>query len=357
MKSKLLIIIIFLVVTVCVQAQMPMPKWQEQLESINKRRAIRDLSVQDYIYMGKAMTEADIETLKKSFLSGDNYMPFYTEEVLSFKKMKEKEAGLLINYREYISNFFDDKVRPGVEVVKIVWKYGELTFPGLCLVTEEGYLLDHVMLNIMIVRDRRKTTRTTLNVTLPQLKQIMVNFFCEVLTQNYGMADGHSIETMMNALQHYEGQYVVDLNKVKLRAINDALFKSPLTDYFYERSQQNFDSTLIGGKGSFSSLFTSEKYLIKENKETYYQKELQVSVHPFLKYICKSYELDGNEPISFFWDKIKADYYGCLYDFEVNEDIKMFLTLYFWPYLCYCANIDFRTGEDKTDFILREIDK
>ena len=31
----------------------------------------------------------------------------------------------------------------------------------------------------------------------------------------------------------------------------------------------------------------------------------------------------------------------------------MFLTLYFWKYLCYFANIDFYTSQDKTEEILK----
>ena len=31
-----------------------------------------------------------------------------------------------------------------------------------------------------------------------------------------------------------------------------------------------------------------------------------------------------------------------------QREVQMFLTLYFWKYLCHFANIDFYTGMDKT---------
>ena len=40
-------------------------------------------------------------------------------------------------------------------------------------------------------------------------------------------------------------------------------------------------------------------------------------------------------------------------DFKTDRDVRMFLTLYFWKYLCYFANIDFYTGQDKTEEILK----
>lgn len=129
--------------------------------------------------------------------------------------------------------------------------------------------------------------------------------------------------------------------------------KSPLTNYFYDRTRSEIDSTRMNGDNDDSfQPFISERYLIKPDGNTYFQKELQTSEHPFIQEICRLCKLTGDEVFPVVWGKQETNSHNCLDDFEKDGKIQLFITLYFWRYLCYCANIDFRTGEDKTDLFM-----
>ena len=192
---------------------------------------------------------------------------------------------------------------------------------------------------------------------IPDLEHKMMNFFCQTLKQNYGKADGEAVLAIVEGLRYYKNNYIIDVNKKKLKKINDELFASALTGYFFDRDSSNV-KTIIWNKENYDPYqpFICERYLMKPDGETYYQKELQASAHPFLKKVCRDYEFAGNEGIPIYLGYIMTDHRGCMADFEKDEDIRMFMTLIFWRYLCYCANIDFRTGDDKTDFIMKKMD-
>ena len=189
-----------------------------------------------------------------------------------------------------------------------------------------------------------------------KLKGKMTNFFCQTLKQNYGKADGNSVVAIIEGLRYYKDHYIIDVDKKKLKKINDELFESAFTDYFFDRDTSKIEIIYRDWENydPYQPLI-SERYLERLDKETYFQKELQASEHPFLKKVCHEYEFAGGESIPIYFGYMMTNHLNCMDDFEKDEDIRMFTTLIFWRYLCYCANIDFRTGEDKTEVILREI--
>ena len=192
---------------------------------------------------------------------------------------------------------------------------------------------------------------------IPDLEHKMMKFFCQTLKQNYGKADGEAVLAIVEGLRYYKNNYIIDVNKKKMKKINDELFASALTGFFFERDSSTVD-TIIWNKENYDPYqpFICERYLMKPDKETYYQKELQASEHPFLKKVCHEYKLVGSEGIPIYFGYMMTNHLNCMDDFEKDEDIRMFMTLVFWRYLCYCANIDFRTGDDKTDFIMKKMD-
>ena len=193
---------------------------------------------------------------------------------------------------------------------------------------------------------------------IPKLKEKMMDFFCKTLKQNYGKADGDAVVSIIEGLRYYKDHYIIDVNKKKLKKINDELFASALTDYFFDRDTSKIEVIYRDWENydPYQPLIC-ERYLMKLDKETYYQKELQASKHPFLKKVCHEYEFAGGEGIPIYFGYMMTNHLNCMDDFEKDEDVRMFTTLIFWRYLCYCANIDFRTGEDKTEVILREMDR
>ena len=189
---------------------------------------------------------------------------------------------------------------------------------------------------------------------IPDLKQKMMKFFCQTLKHNYGKADGKAVLAIVDGLRYYKDHYIIDVNKKELKKINDELFASALTDYFFDRdtSKTKVIRKDLEKYDPYQPLIC-EEYLIRPDKETYFQKELQASEHPFLKKVCHEYK----ESIPVYFGYMMTNHLGCMDDFEKDEDIRMFMTLVFWRYLCYCANIDFHTGEDKTDFILKKMNR
>ena len=132
--------------------------------------------------------------------------------------------------------------------------------------------------------------------------------------------------------------------------INKKLFPQILGDYFLDRSEQELDSAKVNWERYDPyHIIAGMQFRIKDNKETYLQKELRTSEHPFLKEVCKLYDQFGSTPFIVYMGKMITNSHHCLDDFESNEEIRMFITFYFWRYLCYCANIDFEAGEDKTE--------
>ena len=86
---------------------------------------------------------------------------------------------------------------------------------------------------------------------------------------------------------------------------------------------------------------------------TYWQRDLEPAIHPALKAYVKAENATGGvSSVMIFWEIARNTDHFCS-DFKTDRDVRMFLTLYFWKYLCYFANIDFYTGQDKTEEILK----
>ena len=64
--------------------------------------------------------------------------------------------------------------------------------------------------------------------------------------------------------------------------------------------------------------------------------------------------MTGVIPTTVLWGVIATNKDNICSDFKTDRDVQIFLTLYFWRYLCHFANIDFYTGRDKTEGILKE---
>ena len=347
---RILYMALLLLSTVSLQAQND-GTWKDFLEKIKMKAPKENLQLLRYTYLGKVETEEQFEQLKVKLLAGDNYFPTGKGTVIRLDEFDDSAS--LNRYKNFVSDILTGIAQLNFGVVELNWQQDSKTFNSYCLVREHSIIFDHIINNIIIVSPKRKIKTITLNVTLSQLKAIMARFFCETLEKNFGVADGESIKMMMDGIAYYESDFIIDVDRAKFKAINDALFKSSLTDYFYDRSRSCGDSTKINN--SFQH-FMNGRYLIKSDGNTYFQKELLTSEHPFIQEICHLYKIKGDDVFSGVWDKLNANNYNCLYDFETNDEIRMFVTLYFWRYLCYCVNIDFCTGDDKTDFIMKKMD-
>lgn len=97
--------------------------------------------------------------------------------------------------------------------------------------------------------------------------------------------------------------------------------------------------------------------LFPKDGSSYYRKELQHASHPAMKEVVRIIEETSIPIPSLIWGQLNTDKHRICSDFKSDRDIQMFLILYFWNYLCCFANIDFYTGEDKTEFVMKMISK
>ncbi|WP_297284761.1 hypothetical protein [Bacteroides sp.] len=215
----------------------------------------------------------------------------------------------------------------------------------------------------------------------------MINFLQETLKTNYGNKD--AVCLFVEALERYHFNYLLDVDKDRLKRINEKLYTGGiLYSYFldgailndscmlfvpagvspseYRRSdvcRQALRKLQVKDSCSVGLIVDSAKYMYnkaqveniplplkkREDGFTYWQRELLQAVHPALKAIAKvEDETGGNPPSSVLFGMIATNTENICEGFKDDREVQMFLTLYFWKYLCYSANIDFYTGKDKT---------
>ncbi len=228
--------------------------------------------------------------------------------------------------------------------------------------------------------------------SIDSLGSEMIAFFQETLENNYGSKD--AVCLFVKALEHYHFNYLLEVDKSRLKRINEKLYTGGiLYSYFldgailndscmlfvpagispseYRRSeayQQALKSLQIKNYSSIGLIVDSAKYMyskdqveniplplkIREDGFTYWQKELQQAVHPALKAIAKvEDETGGTPPSSVLFGMIATNTENICEGFKDDREVQMFLTLYFWKYLCHFANIDFYTGMDKTSEVIK----
>ena len=161
---------------------------------------------------------------------------------------------------------------------------------------------------------------------------------------------------MIVAFLHYKFPYFIDVAKEVFKVINGKLYPYLFGSYFVETNEHPIDSLHTNWKhyDPYHIIFGYE-FIKQLNGETYYQKELSQATSPLFKEICNAYEATGSLPFTVVWGKIQSNKHQCLDAFETDRDVQMFFTFFFWRYLCYCVNIDFMTGKDKTELYIESV--
>lgn len=223
------------------------------------------------------------------------------------------------------------------------------------------------------------------------LESEMIVFFQATLEKNYG--DKDAVCLFAEALRRYHFNYLLEVDKDRLKRINEKLYTGGiLYSYFldgailndscmlfvptgvspsaYRRSdayRQALKKLQVKDSYSVGLIVDSAKYMYnkaqvediplplkkREDGFTYWQRELLQAVHPALKVIAKvEDETGGIPPSSVLFGMIANNTENICEGFKDDREVQMFLTLYFWKYLCHFANIDFYTGMDKTKLYL-----
>ena len=225
---------------------------------------------------------------------------------------------------------------------------------------------------------------------IDSLESEMMNFFQATLERNYGRKD--ALDLLVKGLERYHFNYLLDVDKGQLERINEKLYAGGLLySYFVDGAILHDSCTLFVPTGvsrseyrqsdvykqaseslkehggslnlvtdslKYAYMKTQVEYIILPFKKrldgfTYLQRELELAIHPALKAYLKAEDVTGGvSSVMIFWEIARNTDHFCS-DFKTDRDVRMFLTLYFWKYLCYFANIDFYTGQDKTEEILK----
>lgn len=226
---------------------------------------------------------------------------------------------------------------------------------------------------------------------IASLEAEMISFFQETLEENYGRKD--AIDLLVKGQERYHFNYLLEVDKERLKKINKKLYSGWLYSYFLDGADLNDSCAVYVPAGvSISEYGRTDEFreTLKKMKLddphrvrfvtdsaqyaygrdqveyvalpfkmdisgfTYKQRELYHSSHPAMKNICRLMDMTGVMPTTVLWGVIAANTDNICSDFKTDRDVQMFLTLYFWRYLCYFANIDFYTGLDKTEEILKK---
>lgn len=232
---------------------------------------------------------------------------------------------------------------------------------------------------------------------LDTLEREMIDFFQSTLEKNYG--DRYAVELLIKGLRKYDYNYVLDVDKQRLKEINRKLYGDGwFASYFFDAKHMNDSALMVVPKGMTIREYRNSARFLKDLKKkgidsteqinfyrdsleyekwrplhqrmeniafymimypkngvSYYRNELSRSSHQALKETAEEMTMGGDalssEAILRYIESNRAN---VLSDFKSDRDVQMLLTLYFWKYLCHSANIDFRTGEDRTEAVMKE---
>lgn len=234
------------------------------------------------------------------------------------------------------------------------------------------------------------------------LETEMIDFFQETLERNYGRKD--AVDLLAKGMLRYEFNYLLDVDKRRMREINEKLYKGGwLFSYFlegrnladscnvrlfipkgmkmkdfyqtdaYRRTMEDVERRKA--KGAYVNVtvvtdslrYAMEKAQVKgmtlpfkkqaADGFSYWQRELEKSSHPALKKLRDMEKMVGIPPSSLVWGMLSSNSNNICADFRTNREVQLYLTLYLWNFLCHFANVDFYTGQDRTEAVMEQAKK
>lgn len=194
------------------------------------------------------------------------------------------------------------------------------------------------------------------------LESEMIDFFKKTLKQNYGSED--AVDLLVKGMNKYYFNYILEVDKRKLQKINEKLYSEGWLYSYFLDSKDLVDTCSVriripkkqymyARAQVIDMILPFKKYA--PDGFSYFQKELSHASHPFLKAVVKIEDMVGQPSSSLIWGLISENDKNIRTDFKSDRDLQMYLTLYFWKYLCHSGNIDFYTGKDRTAEVMKEM--
>ncbi|MBQ9201664.1 MAG: hypothetical protein IJ154_04765 [Bacteroidales bacterium] len=156
------------------------------------------------------------------------------------------------------------------------------------------------------------------------------------LKQNYGSADTYT--KLIKDLEDYDNLFILNVDRKAVKRISKKLFSSGLVYYFFDKRE--IESMRV--KHRFLSPRVYAPF--STDRDGFMYKEMASCNNAVAQKIVVSHEVVGATSPAVINGILQLQEDNTA---EKNKIMERFLGVYFWPYLCYCANIDFSTGEPK----------
>lgn len=169
-----------------------------------------------------------------------------------------------------------------------------------------------------------------------RMEERMYNCLKKSLKKNYGSADSYI--KLIEDLEEYDNLFVLAVDRKTVTKINQELFSSGLVYYFYDKRELDMMSE------KHKSLNPRAFGPLSIDHSGFLYKEMSLSNDTTVQQIVSSHKTIGATSPTVI-NKVLMSQKG-----ETTGEkqlIERFIGVYLWPYLCYCANVDFSTGNLK----------
>lgn len=183
----------------------------------------------------------------------------------------------------------------------------------------------------------------------------MVQFFKATLYENYG--DSLAFDTFANAYHAYDENYILQVDRDKLKALFSEIYERTWRNYFLggydERNSRvtkvakHFDNRWVRYSPGLRGM-----YVYAHNPNGYHQRVIAKSSFDYFENICEMNAHFGGlvHYPSYLVNNYQINFYNLDKLFRRGDnEVQLWLTFRFWPYLCHCANIDVYCGKPKEE--------
>lgn len=211
---------------------------------------------------------------------------------------------------------------------------------------------------VLIVFSFSVVYANTSNNTIKQDCNDMVDFFKSTLYENYG--DSLAFKRFWDAHQTFNGNYILQVNREKLstlvRRIHERTWKGFIIGFPLEDDYDNADDIYWGDRtvlnaSAINAITLIHPALSDNTHPSYYSECLVKAKHPYLNHVYKYTRSTGQlGSYNMRTDLLNEhDVFNAFH--EGNQEIQLLITIYFWPDLCHCANIDVYSGRWRDELI------
>ena len=196
------------------------------------------------------------------------------------------------------------------------------------------------------------------NDTIRQDCNDMIDFFKSTLYENYG--DSLAFKQFFDAHCKFEGNYILQVNRKKLYDLvqrsHERTWKEFILGFPPGEDYDNADEVYWGDRtvlnaSTINAITLFHPRLGNNTHPSYYSECLEKAKHSYLNHVYKYTRATGQLG-SYNMRTDLLEEYDVFKDFyEGNQEIQLLITIYVWPYLCHCANIDVYSGRWRDELI------